>query len=158
MKRRVAHIAFGTVALVCAAGVAYQGGRLQQSERINQQFFQATRAAPEAALQTYKLLVKSSRGDLKQAAQYNLGNLYMRDALRRDAEQGFESLPLIELAKQSYRDLLREHPSDWDARYNLERALRLAPEVDPGVADEPEPPEKEENVATTLQHAKIDLP
>jgi hypothetical protein len=31
---------------------------------------------------------------------------------------------LVELAKQRYRDLLRAEPQDWDARYNLERALR----------------------------------
>jgi mxaK protein len=146
------------VALLCAVAAAYHGWQLQRSEQINQRFAQAASAAPEAALQTYKALVKNSRGDLKHASQYNLGNLYLRDALKRGTDQGFESLPLIELAKQSYRDLLREKPDDWDARYNLERALRLAPEVDPGVVDEPEPPEKEENVATTLQHAKIDLP
>ena len=73
-------------------------------------------------------------------------------------DQAFKSLPLIELAKQSYRDLLREDPNDWDARYNLERALWLAPEVEQVIADDAEPADKEENVATTLQHARIDLP
>ena len=41
---------------------------------------------------------------------------------------GSERTAMLELAKQRYRDLLRLRPGDWDARYNLERALRLAPE------------------------------
>ncbi len=49
-----------------------------------------------------------------------------------DAARG---LPMVELAKQRYRDLLRDTPGDWDARYNLERALRLAPEENPLDAD-----------------------
>ena len=41
----------------------------------------------------------------------------------------FQAQALVELAKQRYRDLLRADPGDWDARYNLERALWLAPEA-----------------------------
>jgi mxaK protein len=44
------------------------------------------------------------------------------------AKAASDSLATLELAKQRYRDLLRVNPLDWDARYNLERALRLAPE------------------------------
>jgi len=35
---------------------------------------------------------------------------------------------MVELSKQRYRDLLSEEPYHWPARYNLERALRMAPE------------------------------
>jgi mxaK protein len=179
MRRRRAHLLFALVAVACALCAAYYGWRWTQGSRINaaiahaqkaqsesrapearfaQAIEQARAGQSEAALKTYKALIQSKHRTLKHAAQYNLGNLYMRDALKNGAEEAFKSLPLIELAKQSYRDLLREDPSDWDARYNLERALWLAPEVEPPVAEEADPPEKEENVATTLQHAKIDLP
>jgi len=47
------------------------------------------------------------------------------------------SLPLLEQAKQRYRQLLRVSPGDWDARYNLERALWFAPEASEG-ADGPD--------------------
>jgi mxaK protein len=36
---------------------------------------------------------------------------------------------MLETAKARYRELLRLEPGNWDARYNLERALRLAPEA-----------------------------
>jgi len=179
MKRRVVHLAFASAALVCGALAAYEGWRLVQSNRVNAAIASAratnvVAAAPEArfahaaalaqagksepALKLYKALILDSRKDLQRASRYNLGNLYLRDALRNGPEEAFKSLPLIELAKQSYRDLLRLEPNDWDARYNLERALWLAPEEDPAVAEEMDPPEKEDNVASTLQHAKIDLP
>jgi mxaK protein len=63
---------------------------------------------------------------------------------------------LVELAKRNYRLLLRETPADWDARYNLERALWLAPESAQEIADD-EPPERDQSVST-LQGARIDLP
>ena len=65
-------------------------------------------------------------------------------------------LPLVELAKQSYRDLLRETPGDWDARYNLERALYLAPESEEDAAAD-EPPAPQEHAISTVR-AKRDLP
>ena len=80
----------------------------------------------EAALAAHKALVQQERGPLRAAALYNLGNLHLRQALRHGPERAGEALPLVELAKQSYRDALRAEPGDWDARYNLERALSLA--------------------------------
>ena len=41
---------------------------------------------------------------------------------------GAQTRPLLEMAKQRYRDLLLADPMDWQARYNLERALAAAPE------------------------------
>ena len=76
------------------------------------------------AAKTYKLLIQGETVELRADALYNLGNLYLREALKNGAEAAIQSVPLIELAKQSYRDLLRDNPMDWDARYNLELALR----------------------------------
>jgi len=60
-------------------------------------------------------------------AQYNLANHYLRQALS-GATDANAVMPLVELAKQRYRDALALKPEHWNARYNLERALRLAPE------------------------------
>ncbi len=77
----------------------------------------------------------------------------MRDALEDGASEAFRSLPLIELAKQRYRDVLRNQPADWDARYNLSRALQLAPEIEQETRKKEEPPKKEQSVST-LQGAR----
>jgi len=55
--------------------------------------------------------------------------------------------PLVELAKQRYRDLLRAEPQDWDARYNLERALRVAPEEQESAAEENNQPVERRSVS-----------
>ena len=65
---------------------------------------------------------------------------------------------MIELAKQNYRQVLHEDPDDWDARYNLERALWLAPEFDIGADDIERPNGPRERAATTMQSSQGDLP
>ena len=53
----------------------------------------------------------------------------MREADRIVAQSDWvRARPLLELAKATYREALRLDPGRWDARYNLERALRAAPE------------------------------
>jgi mxaK protein len=74
------------------------------------------------------LILEPAPIDVKRAALFDLANLSLREAAGDDARGPLRSLPLIETAKARYRDLLRDDPADWDARYNLERALRLAPE------------------------------
>ncbi len=76
--------------------------------------------------------VADADGRLAPAALYNIGNLHLRQALAaQNAGQKAQSLALFELAKQSYRDALAIDPGYWDAKYNLERALRLAPDAAP---------------------------
>lgn len=175
MKRRTVHGTFAAVVVVCAGVAIYQGVRLQHGTSVNEAIRNATASeldprVPESrfaraialvqagkseqALKEYAALAGSERGDLRRRALYNLGNLYLRDALA-DTE-GYRSLALLELAKRNYRLLLREAPADWDARYNLERALWLAPESAQEFIDE-EPPEREQSVST-LQGARMDLP
>ncbi|MEP7245189.1 MAG: MxaK protein [Gammaproteobacteria bacterium] len=113
---------------------------------------------PDAAFKAYKTIAQGSRADLRVAALYNIGNLHMREAARKGADDPTQLLPLVELAKQSYRDVLREQPGNWDARYNLERALQLAPEVEDVPVEEEETDAPEEHVSSTLQGAKMDLP
>lgn len=178
MKRSIVHGMFGVVALACASLVVYHALRVDQIKRTNVAItsarvsnFEATvpearfaramalaRAGEsEAAVKAYKALIEGDRRDLSQNARYNLGNLYMRDALENGASEAFRSLPLIELAKQRYRDVLRNEPAHWDARYNLARALQLAPEIEQEVEEKEEPPKKEQSTST-LQGVRIDLP
>ena len=178
MRRRVVHCAFGSVAAVCAAFAIGHTVRLVRSDRINSaiassqatgldsrvpeaQFAQALALAKsgksDPALKIYKSLGRGTRTDIRRDALYNTGNVYMRDAARRNSGKGFESLPLVELAKQAYREVLRQRPDDWDARYNLERALRLAPEVEQE-GDESDAPMKERHVMSTIRGESINLP
>ncbi len=110
-----------------------------------------------AALKAYKSLLDSG-DEVRLPALYNLGNLNMREALKNGPGEAQRALPLIELAKQSYRDDLRSNPADWDARYNLERALWLSPEYDDPILERNQAPVHSEHAMSTLQGAKMDLP
>lgn len=154
MKRRTVHICFAVVSLIAGGLAGYYGWHWQQARRLNADIATAVQsAAPpdprttaesqfayalalarsgstEVAIKAYQSLTLSERDDIKQVALYNLGNLYLREALKDGAAAATRYMPLIELAKQSYRTLLRLNSGDWDARHNLEQALRLAPESD----------------------------
>jgi mxaK protein len=185
MRRRYVHSLFTVAALACTAAVAYEALELARAQRINAAIASALvnpvasastgaldPAVPEArfaraialdkagdyegSMLAYKAVVQSSRPDLRQLALYNLGNLHMRAALKENSVDAEQVLPLVELAKQSYRDLLREWPGDWDTRYNLERALYLAPEGSEDLADDEPPSPKERSISTN--RAKLDLP
>jgi len=152
MRRRTAHCAFALAASLCAGALLWQGLRLRRAIQINHAITAAdqrpvpaasvvdrridlARAAAlskagdtDAALRGFNgLLVRGAEDDVARAALFDLGNLYLRQGLRAPGNAAI-SLPMLELAKQKYRDLLRADPSDWDARFNLERTLRLAPE------------------------------
>lgn len=180
MKRRTVHIVFALAGVVLAVPVVLQALRLQQAVVINRAIAEAADPAGrpgdfaearfahalalsraggyEAALAAHKALVQRERGPLRTAALYNLGNLHLRQALRNGPAAAVESLPLVELAKQGYRDALRADPADWDARYNLERALALAPEIDAQAAEDKEPPVGRELAITTAPAPRTDLP
>ena len=96
--------------------------------------------------------------DLHLIAFYDLGNLHLRQAIQAGLADEAQSLPLTELAKQGYRDLLRRDPTDWDARYNLERALRLAPEDDDDADEDTGPPDPREHERSTIADPRMDLP
>ena len=179
MRRRHVHAIFAAASALLAAIVVVSGMRLAQAERVDRAIARATapaaadRDVPEArfaqalalgaaghyepALRAHKALVQAEHGSLREAALYNIGNLHLREALKAGSTPD-AALPLVELAKQSYRDALRAEPSDWDARYNLERALQLAPEVDEQAADDSEPEPDKELTITTAPAGRSDLP
>lgn len=185
MRRRSVHLAFGSAVLICAALAGYEGLRLREASRVNEAIVRAstsTRAdaaalpgdLPEAqfaqaivlarqgkydaALERYKVVSRSSRADLATDALYNAANLHLGEALKEEGpDTAIRMLPLIELAKQSYRSALRRDPQRWDARYNLERALWMAPERDESLSLSL-PRNTEERVMSTLRSTRGDLP
>jgi len=70
-------------------------------------------------------------GRLQARLRYNLGNLYLSQALA-EIETGRlnQAVPLLTLAKQAYRQALAADDGFWDAKFNLETAMRLLPELD----------------------------
>lgn len=178
MKRVTVHTVFAVAAAVSAGSALWFGLRLQEVGRINFAIAQARiesadPGVPQArlaqalalaragryqpALKAYKSLL-DGREDVRLLALYDLGNLNMREALKNGAGEALRFMPLIELAKQSYRDELGSDPGDWDARYNLERALWLSPEYDDPILERNQAPTRAEHAMSTLQGAKIDLP
>jgi mxaK protein len=103
--------------------------------------------------------VAQARPDLAGAALYDAANALMREGGRiAGTGDWVGARPLFELAKETYREALRQDSGRWDARYNLERALRLAPEEE-DVPSEPLPMggERERSV-TTMRAFTLGLP
>ena len=170
MKRRHVHGLFTAAVLVSGALALANAWQWQQALRVNQSVADAalTPPAPDAAgeaqlaraiaLAAYQGVVNGPRDDLARAARYNLGNLYLREALKDGAAQAFKSVPLIELAKQNYRAALRADPGDWDSRYNLQHALQLSPEIEQGPLVDNPPPTPRERTTSTLPGTQSELP
>jgi mxaK protein len=116
-----------------------EGNALSLGERgppeaiFAQAYLLAMRGQPQRALILYREItaVAGNPDALRASALYNIGNVHLRQALaaRADGADG-QAMALFELAKQSYRDALSIEPGDWDAKYNLERVLRLSPETE----------------------------
>lgn len=162
-------------ALILAIG--YDGVRLVQDQRFNHALATDNPAAIDGAAdahrqfarayvlqqqQDFKAAVKAyaaiaARPDsrLQMDIKFNLANLYFREALRlREAEDDDLAMPLIELAKQNYKEILRIDTDHWDAKYNLELALVLAPDTDPADALEERNPERSPRAITKIQSRK----
>ncbi|HTH61156.1 MAG TPA: hypothetical protein VL689_13485 [Paraburkholderia sp.] len=162
MKRRSMHLMFGVLALGCASVAAWQGIRLIEARALDAQIAQVLsgRAPPDAApgagpspvrlaravmlakagervqaATLYDSLVAASpdlSDPVARAAMYDAAGMSLREGSVDGRALELLSLTMIADAKNRYRTLLRATPDDWDARYNLERALRLAPELPDG--------------------------
>lgn len=179
MKRRQIHLVFALGSAVFGALTAFEALQLAHAHRVNDAIQKADAEAldttiPQArfahaatlansgnydpAVTAYKELVQVDDEGLKRAALFNLGNVHLHEALLHGPENETRWLPMIEFAKQSYRNLLRDDPAAWDARYNLEYALRLAPEVQESASTEQGPPPDSERTTSTISSSRMDLP
>ena len=109
----------------------------------------------EPALEAYASIDVAEGDPMRAPIRYNLANLYLRRALQY-RENGADdlALPLVELAKEYYRELLREDTQDWSAKYNLELALRVAPETELDEVQEERNPEHNPRSAAGIQVRK----
>jgi len=118
---------------------------------------QAASGATEDALNRYRALQGDSA--LGQAARYNSANVLMRQAVAvRATTQPGQAIPLLELAKEIYREVLRNDPGQWDARYNLERAQRLLPDPDENLAEPADIKRDAERAVTTMRGYSPGMP
>lgn len=133
------------------------GAPAGESERGEIVFAQAYLAGQKGESQAALGLYQRVQGPLKAPAQYNGANILLRQAMdTAKTDGGLRAVPIFELAKESYRGVLREAPAYWDAKYNLERALRLAPEAVEGEAIGRNP--DAERAVTTMRGFTLGLP
>lgn len=113
----------------------------------------------QAALDLYRRVIAVGDPALQAAAEFNSGNIYLRQGRElRAGKTKQQALPLLELAKEAYRHVLRNDSGDWDARYNLERTLRLAPEPEASEVVESAPPQDRERAPGTVRVFNFGLP
>ena len=141
------HGAFALAALALGAGAALElsGLRALRAEARAVSVAAAGGEAPSAPrARLARALALGAAGEVEPAeailaeladgpgavaadARFALANLYLREGAREGVDPA-RARAWLELAKARYRDALARAPGDVDARLNLERALRLAPE------------------------------
>ncbi|KJV06367.1 MxaK protein [Methylocucumis oryzae] len=97
---------------------------------------------------------------LQVLLRYNLGNIYLEQAVAKAETMSInDAMPLVALAKQAYRQALSIDSHYWDAKYNLEVAMRLLPEMDKiNSGDDENPPNKKAPLWTTVPGFPRGLP
>jgi len=99
----------------------------------------------DEAQATLSQIINQGNNRIRTISRYNLGNTYLSQAIElAESMQINEATALAALAKQAYRQALALDSQYWDAKYNLEVAMRLLPEMDRITMqdDEPAPQEK----------------
>jgi mxaK protein len=172
-------VASGAVFLI--AGYLYVGAartnaaidRLRAGSEVEVDAATAPQALLEAqaAFLLYRDQIQEAQPYLDQAAVradpetqvrmlYNMANARLRAAMGAIHQGAFDkAIPLVMLAKSEYRIALRFDPENWDAKYNLDVAMRLVRDLPQGVAEEEEKPlETPEKLWTDLPGVPKGLP
>ncbi len=105
-------------------------------------------------------LIHNADRHLAAAALYTMGNARLRLAIEHLGGNRIDpAIPLVRLAKQNYRDALAIRPDFWDAKFNLDIAMRLVrdfPQLE--VDGEEIPPEAAKKLWTDLPGIPKGLP
>ncbi len=85
----------------------------------------------QEALRLYNSIEQRVTREKFEQVKYNMGHIYLTEAARYWNEQGVWAYSQVvtwsALAQKEFRDVLVVNPSNWDARFNLEFALRISP-------------------------------
>jgi mxaK protein len=85
----------------------------------------------EDALATLSAIIDQGDERLQAKIRYNLGNIYLNQAVNQvDVARVDEARTAVTLAKQAFKQALQKDSQFWDAKYNLETAMRLLPDFD----------------------------
>ena len=160
------------VALACAAWFGYAADDLYRTERANRNIqalvsqhevpIDVRRASPQEILarinesvrrdhiEDAQAALSTAAGSLppevRGAALYNIANartILAGEAVRKGDLDG--AAALINLAKSEYRLALKLYPENWDARYNIDVAMRVVrdlPQADNPETTSPDAPKK----------------
>lgn len=116
-----------------ASVMATQPSRQQQRMLLVDAWRLAQAQHGQQALALYARVSAGQDQHLARTAHYNSANLYLRQAMQLLDERGLAAWdsvkPMLAMAKQGYQRALRIDPAFYDAKYNLELALRLAPDI-----------------------------
>ncbi len=115
----------------------------------------------DQAIAIYNLLSADRHvdGRLRVSAYYNLGNVYLRRGMAQaQAMKVDRARTAIQIAKEIYRDALRIDPRHWDARYNLETAGYVVPDLPLGDADPDEDGPQSKDAWSDMQGFPSGLP
>jgi tetratricopeptide (TPR) repeat protein len=116
----------------------YRAGKYEEAAKIYEQVIKAGKAPAyvhynlgtallrlgrhREAQQYLQQATKEADAELKQRAQYNLGNRYLEEARKGQASE--QTTEMLDAAVEAYKHALRLKPEDRDAKWNLEMALR----------------------------------
>lgn len=176
---------WGLVTLA-AGSCAVAAQQLMSAQRVNKKIrglqsgfddASVTSAAPEQlVLARVNELIRRERLDEAQALAnaatagltpmarakvlYNIANERTRRAIALVQKSDVDgATALVNLAKSEYRIALRINPDDWNAKYNLDVAMRMVRDLPVGAADEDEiPPDAPKRIWTDLPGVPKGLP
>lgn len=103
---------------------------------------------------------KAVPDSMRSRLLYNHGNARVRQAIAH-IERGAldKAIPLVRLAKDSYRQALRLDPAAWDTKHNFDVAMRLVRDLPTGEQEGEEvPPDAPKKLWTDLPGTPKGLP
>ncbi len=113
----------------------------------------------DEALASLNQIMAAGDSNFQTKVRYNLGNIYLQQAVSYVENQELSrAIPLVELAKHSYRQALTLDSQYWDAKYNLEVAMRLLPEMERVNLEHEGPKQEQAELWTTVPGFPRGLP